>query len=164
MGLGHLRRTHNVAKEVVTRARKSKILVLADSPVAPFFVPVPGVRYRKLPTILKTGRESWQTIANMIVALLADYPYVDTSVFCATVTEAVRSNDLSQASNLLEIQPLADSHIWPALAKLFKAFASVSPDYQLPTVMEKLARSDSVRWNQHHTLDEVFNFIIFGDE
>ncbi len=108
--------------------------------------------------------ESWQIIANLIAALLADYPYVDTSGFCAAVTEAVRSNDLSQASNLLEIQPLADSHIWPALAKLFKAFNFVSPDYELPPIFEELAQGDGVRWNQDHALDEVINFVILGDD
>jgi predicted glycosyltransferase len=63
MGLGHLRRTHNIAREIVTQAPRSEILVLADSPVAPFFVPFRGIRYEKLPTILKTGPSTWKAIS-----------------------------------------------------------------------------------------------------
>jgi predicted glycosyltransferase len=62
MGLGHLRRTHNIAQEIIAQASQSEILVLADSPVAPFFAPVRGIRYRKLPTILKERGFRWRTI------------------------------------------------------------------------------------------------------
>ena len=61
LGLGHLRRTRNIALEVVAREPGSSILILADSPVAPFFCPFPGVDYLKLPTIKKVGDSDWQS-------------------------------------------------------------------------------------------------------
>ena len=59
MGLGHLRRTLNIASEVVSRCPDAEVLVAADSPVAPFFAEVPRVRHLKLPTLVKTGDSAW---------------------------------------------------------------------------------------------------------
>jgi predicted glycosyltransferase len=61
MGLGHLRRTHNIAQELLTNEPDSSILVVADSPATPFFPACRGMDYLKLPTIVKTGRTSWQS-------------------------------------------------------------------------------------------------------
>ena len=61
MGLGHLRRTRNIAREVLTWKPGCSILILADSPVVPFFSPLGGVDYLKLPTIVKTGDITWQS-------------------------------------------------------------------------------------------------------
>jgi predicted glycosyltransferase len=61
MGLGHLRRTRNIAREVLAWNPGCSILILADSPVVPFFSPMSGVDYLKLPTIVKTGDVTWQT-------------------------------------------------------------------------------------------------------
>lgn len=61
MGLGHLRRTRNIAREVLAWQPECNILILADSPVVPFFSPLGGVDYLKLPTIIKTGDVTWQS-------------------------------------------------------------------------------------------------------
>ncbi len=61
MGLGHLRRTRNIAREVLAWQPDCSILILADSPVVPFFSPLGGVDYLKLPTIVKTGDVTWQS-------------------------------------------------------------------------------------------------------
>ena len=61
MGLGHLRRTRNIAEQLLVRDPGSCILTLADSPVAPFFSPLPGMDYLKLPTIIKKGSNSRRT-------------------------------------------------------------------------------------------------------
>lgn len=61
MGLGHLRRTRNIAREVLACNPRCSILILADSPSVPFFSPIGGVDYLKLPTIVKTGDVTWQT-------------------------------------------------------------------------------------------------------
>jgi predicted glycosyltransferase len=61
MGLGHLRRTRNIAREVLAWQPECSILILADSPVVPFFSPLGGVDYLKLPTIVKTGDVTWQS-------------------------------------------------------------------------------------------------------
>ena len=61
MGLGHLRRTYNIATEVLARKPDSSILIMCDSPATPFFVPLQGMDYLKLPTIVKRSRDEWQT-------------------------------------------------------------------------------------------------------
>jgi predicted glycosyltransferase len=61
MGLGHLRRTHNIAREVLASQPLASILVVADSPVAPFFTPIPGMTFLKLPTIVKVGNGEWRS-------------------------------------------------------------------------------------------------------
>lgn len=59
MGLGHLRRSTNIAREILREEPEASVLIVADSPAAPFFVPPKGVDYLKLPTIVKTGDSSW---------------------------------------------------------------------------------------------------------
>jgi predicted glycosyltransferase len=61
MGLGHLRRTHNIAQEILARQPDARILVVADSPVAPFFTPIPGMTFLKLQTIVKVGDSEWHS-------------------------------------------------------------------------------------------------------
>ncbi len=68
MGLGHLRRNRNLAAAVLERTPDASVLVVADSPATPFFAPVPGVDYLKLPTIVKTGDAEWKT-ASLPVAV-----------------------------------------------------------------------------------------------
>jgi predicted glycosyltransferase len=60
MGLGHLRRTRNIALELLAGQPNCTVLTIADSPVAPFFTPLLGMEYVKLPTIVKTGALDWQ--------------------------------------------------------------------------------------------------------
>jgi predicted glycosyltransferase len=66
MGLGHLRRTHNIASEILANQPDARILVVADSPVAPFFTPIPGMTFLKLPTIVKVGKTEWQSESTTI--------------------------------------------------------------------------------------------------
>ncbi|MFQ6029387.1 MAG: glycosyltransferase family protein [Dehalococcoidia bacterium] len=63
--LGHLRRTRNIALEVLARDPRCSILNLVDSPRTPFFDPVPGLDYLKLPTVgqqngLRRGGRHWR--------------------------------------------------------------------------------------------------------
>jgi predicted glycosyltransferase len=60
MGLGHLRRTRNIAREVLSQRPDCRVLAIADAPDAPFFRPLPGVDFLKLPTIVKTGPAQWR--------------------------------------------------------------------------------------------------------
>jgi predicted glycosyltransferase len=59
LGLGHLRRSRNIARALVEQEPGCAVLILADSPATPFFASVPGVDYLKLPTILKATSTSW---------------------------------------------------------------------------------------------------------
>ncbi len=60
LGLGHLQRTRSIAREVLALAPESAVLIVADSPAGPFFAPLPGLDYLKIPTVIKTG-PSWRT-------------------------------------------------------------------------------------------------------
>src|SRR5919109_4389576 len=60
LGLGHLRRSRNIAEEILARRPESNILILADSPGAPFFSVLRGLDYLKLPTVVKLGPTDWR--------------------------------------------------------------------------------------------------------
>jgi predicted glycosyltransferase len=61
MGLGHLRRSSNIAHEVLERTGESEVLILADSPATRIFAPRRGIDVLKLPTIVKAGSASWKS-------------------------------------------------------------------------------------------------------
>ena len=107
MGLGHLRRTRNIALELLRRQPDCRVLTVADSPVAPFFTPLPGMAYLKLPTIVKAGPHDWRS----------DSPDMDAAVRSrsATILEAFRDFrpdavlvDHMPAGALGELKPLLD--------------------------------------------------------
>jgi len=62
LGLGHLRRNIQICKEFLkqTPEGKSQVLLIADSPVAPFFQLPEGVDHIKLPSIRKVSAGEWQ--------------------------------------------------------------------------------------------------------
>lgn len=59
-GLGHLRRNSVIGQHLVTEMPASKILLFADSPVAPFFQLPAGMDHIKLPSIKKVRAGTWQ--------------------------------------------------------------------------------------------------------
>ena len=61
MGLGHLRRNTLIGERILQAAPGSNILLIADSPVAPFFSLPPGMDFIKLPSIRKTGPGQWES-------------------------------------------------------------------------------------------------------
>jgi predicted glycosyltransferase len=60
MGLGHLRRNTLIGQRILDAAPGSNILLIADSPVAPFFSLPSGMDFLKLPSIQKIGPGQWQ--------------------------------------------------------------------------------------------------------
>src|SRR5215217_8500039 len=58
LGLGHLRRTSNIARAVLERASDCAVLVVSDSPVTPFFSSLSGTDHLKLPTVIKQRETS----------------------------------------------------------------------------------------------------------
>jgi predicted glycosyltransferase len=60
-GLGHLRRSFNIARDVRARNPRCDILIVADSPAVSIVGTTPGIDLIKLPTIVKTGSSSWET-------------------------------------------------------------------------------------------------------
>jgi predicted glycosyltransferase len=60
MGLGHLRRNTLIGQRILEAAPGSSILLIADSPVAPFFRLPAGMDFIKLPSICKIGPGQWQ--------------------------------------------------------------------------------------------------------
>jgi predicted glycosyltransferase len=61
MGLGHLRRSSNIAQEVLSRNPGCDVLVVADSPATSLFSYQPGLDCLKLPTVVKTDATSWES-------------------------------------------------------------------------------------------------------
>jgi len=60
-GLGHLRRNLNIAGRLIQQHPSSSILIIADSPVAPFFDLPPECDFVKIPTIIKVDSGIWRT-------------------------------------------------------------------------------------------------------
>jgi predicted glycosyltransferase len=60
MGLGHLRRSSNIANEILLRDPDCNILILADSPALSLFSSQQRIDFLKLPTLVKTGATSWK--------------------------------------------------------------------------------------------------------
>src|SRR5262245_41983386 len=60
-GLGHLRRNLNIAYRVWRSAPDVSVLVVADSPAAPFFALPPRCDFVKLPTLVKIDAGIWRS-------------------------------------------------------------------------------------------------------
>ena len=62
LGLGHLRRNIEIGKAFLkqTPEGEGQILLIADSPVAPFFQLPEGMDHIKLPSIRKVSAGQWQ--------------------------------------------------------------------------------------------------------
>jgi len=60
-GLGHLRRNINIACQVRKVSPSTTILVVADSPAAPFFTLPPGCDFVKIPTLVKVDTGIWRS-------------------------------------------------------------------------------------------------------
>jgi predicted glycosyltransferase len=60
-GLGHLRRNLNVAYRVWRARPEVAVLVVADSPAAPFFVLPPRCDFVKIPTLVKVDAGVWRS-------------------------------------------------------------------------------------------------------
>jgi predicted glycosyltransferase len=61
LGLGHLRRGTNLANALVRAHPEVSVLLVVDSPVAPFFELQPHVDFVKLPTVVKVGAGQFRT-------------------------------------------------------------------------------------------------------
>lgn len=59
-GLGHLRRNSVIGQHLLDEMPRSKILLFADSPVAPFFQLPQGMDHIKLPSIKKISAGKWR--------------------------------------------------------------------------------------------------------
>src|SRR2546425_12060423 len=60
LGLGHLRRTITIGGHFLGKGPGSKVLLFADSPVAPFFQLPEGMDHVKLPSIRKVTAGQWE--------------------------------------------------------------------------------------------------------
>jgi predicted glycosyltransferase len=59
-GLGHLRRSFNIAGELLSLNPACDILIVADSPAVSIMSTHPRIEVLKLPTVIKTGDNSWR--------------------------------------------------------------------------------------------------------
>jgi predicted glycosyltransferase len=60
MGLGHLRRSFNIAQEALLRDPGLNVLIVADSPASSMCATHPNIECLKLPTVVKTGAAEWR--------------------------------------------------------------------------------------------------------
>lgn len=72
LGLGHMRRTHSIAGQLLHLRPDASVLTLSDSPLGQFFTPTPNHDYLKLPSIVKDGPGQWRA-ANLAL------PFADVS-------------------------------------------------------------------------------------
>lgn len=59
IGLGHMRRNHTIARELVARVPGLSVLMLVGCPAGMMFEPSPGIDFIKLPSLYKVGRDSY---------------------------------------------------------------------------------------------------------
>jgi predicted glycosyltransferase len=59
-GLGHLRRNLTISRQIKKRCPSASILIIADSPVAPFFKMPRECDFIKIPTIVKVDTGIWR--------------------------------------------------------------------------------------------------------
>ncbi|MCI0694798.1 hypothetical protein L0337_22675 [candidate division KSB1 bacterium] len=59
-GLGHLRRNLNICTQIKKLHPRASCLIIADSPVAPFFKLPPNCDFIKIPTIVKVDTGIWR--------------------------------------------------------------------------------------------------------
>jgi predicted glycosyltransferase len=62
-GLGHMRRTTSIARQLMAMSPDASILTLADSRLGQFFEPGAGQDYVKLPSIVKDGPGLWRGVS-----------------------------------------------------------------------------------------------------
>jgi len=60
-GLGHLRRNLNICTQIKKRRAQASCLIIADSPVAPFFKLPSNCDFIKIPTIVKVDTGIWRS-------------------------------------------------------------------------------------------------------
>src|SRR5438093_4897802 len=60
LGLGHLRRNILIGGAILEARKDTNVLLLADSPVAPFFQLPPRMDHIKLPSICKVSAGCWE--------------------------------------------------------------------------------------------------------
>jgi predicted glycosyltransferase len=63
LGLGHMRRTHSIADQLLRVCPDAQILTLSDSRLGEFFGPNRNHDYLKLPSIVKTGPGEWRAVS-----------------------------------------------------------------------------------------------------
>ncbi|NUO82313.1 hypothetical protein HUU05_19745 [candidate division KSB1 bacterium] len=61
LGLGHLRRNVNICYQIKKRCPQASCLIIADSPVAPFFRLPPHCDFIKIPTLVKVDTGIWRS-------------------------------------------------------------------------------------------------------
>ena len=69
LGLGHLRRATNIAWSLYELDSAVEIVIVADSPAAPFFPLPPGCRIVKLPTLVKVDTGVWASPLSSVIGL-----------------------------------------------------------------------------------------------
>jgi predicted glycosyltransferase len=115
-GLGHMRRTHSIAGQLLRVSPNAQILTLSDSRLGEFFGPNRNHDYLKLPSIVKVGPGDWHAVS---LAL----PFAEIRVLRA---EVIRTTVLHFKPHILLVDHMphgAMGELLPALRALKAAGA-----------------------------------------
>jgi predicted glycosyltransferase len=110
-GLGHMRRTTSIARQILTLRPDACVLTLADSRLGQFFESSEQHDYLKLPSIVKDGPGAWRAVSMPL-------PFADVR---ALRTELIRSAALSYRPDVLLVDHMphgAMGELLPALEAL----------------------------------------------
>jgi predicted glycosyltransferase len=160
LGLGHLRRNSLIGREIVARAQNSSVLLLADSPAAPFFRLGAGMDHLKLPSIKKVVHGNWDPVGLQITP---------------TALRRLRANILRDA--LLDYQPdllLVDHMPGGARREMLPALATVRtqfPDCRIVLGLRDILDQPEVIsrvWENEGAYDALRSYydeiLIYGDD
>lgn len=110
-GLGHMRRTTSIARQIMALRPDVSVLTMADSRLGQFFESSDNHDYLKLPSIVKVGPGDWRAVSMPM-------PFADVH---AMRTELIRSAVLSYRPDVLLVDHMphgAMGELLPALAAL----------------------------------------------
>ncbi len=109
MGLGHLRRSTNIAREVLRRNPDCNVLIVADSPATSLFSYQRGIDYLKLPTLVKTGATSWTagSLSLQVQELIELRSQAILQAFCGFEPDAVLVDHMPVGA-LGELKPMLE--------------------------------------------------------
>src|SRR5689334_1087706 len=110
-GLGHMRRTHSIARQLLQVCPNAQILTLSDSRLGEFFSANRNHDYLKLPSIVKEGPGNWRAVSLSL-------PFAEIQALRAAV---IRSAVLHFGPHILLVDHMphgAMGELLPALAAL----------------------------------------------
>lgn len=158
-GLGHMRRTTSIARQILATRPDACVLTLADSRLGQFFDPMPHQDYIKLPSIVKDGPGAWRAV---------DMPLPFEEVH-AMRKELIRSALLNFRPHALLVDHMphgAMGELLPALAALRESGADTRVVLGLRDILDA-PEVVQRRWSVEGAYDAIERYydqvLVYGD-